>query len=82
MQAGISSHSGPGGWNDLDMLEVGNGGMSDSEYIAHFSMCTVPQFSFSSFASVHLSNTKDFFFRGRCEKSTYIGERYDHVDCQ
>ena len=28
----------PGGWNDLDMLEVGNGGMSDTEYVAHFSM--------------------------------------------
>ena len=21
----------PGGWNDLDMLEVGNGGMTDDE---------------------------------------------------
>lgn len=29
---------GPGGWNDLDMLEVGLGGMSDDEYIVHFSM--------------------------------------------
>jgi alpha-galactosidase len=28
----------PGGWNDLDMLEVGHGGMSDDEYVAHFSM--------------------------------------------
>lgn len=28
----------PGGWNDLDMLEVGLGGMTDNEYIAHFSM--------------------------------------------
>jgi len=28
----------PGGWNDLDMLEVGNGGMTDDEYVAHFSM--------------------------------------------
>lgn len=27
----------PGGWNDLDMLEVGNGGMTDEEYKAHFS---------------------------------------------
>jgi alpha-galactosidase len=27
-----------GGWNDLDMLEVGHGGMSDDEYVAHFSM--------------------------------------------
>ena len=29
---------GPGGWNDLDMLEVGQGGMTDDEYVAHFSM--------------------------------------------
>ena len=28
----------PGGWNDLDMLEVGNGGMTDDEYKAHFSL--------------------------------------------
>ncbi|KAK9237360.1 glycoside hydrolase superfamily [Lipomyces kononenkoae] len=30
--------SAPGAWNDLDMLEVGNGGMDDEEYKAHFSM--------------------------------------------
>ncbi|KAI9849061.1 MAG: hypothetical protein M1838_000291 [Thelocarpon superellum] len=28
----------PGAWNDLDALEVGNGGMSDAEYVTHFSM--------------------------------------------
>ncbi len=28
----------PGGWNDPDMLEVGNGGMSTAEYTSHFSM--------------------------------------------
>ena len=28
----------PGAWNDLDMLEVGNSGMTDDEYITHFSM--------------------------------------------
>ncbi|OTA04865.1 GH27 alpha-galactosidase [Trichoderma parareesei] len=28
----------PGGWNDLDMLEVGHGGMTEEEYKAHFSM--------------------------------------------
>ncbi|KIX95875.1 uncharacterized protein Z520_08583 [Fonsecaea multimorphosa CBS 102226] len=27
-----------GGWNDLDMLEVGQGGMTDEEYKVHFSM--------------------------------------------
>ncbi|CAN1221604.1 unnamed protein product [Linum grandiflorum] len=33
-----ASYAGPGGWNDPDMLEVGNGGMSTDEYIAHFSI--------------------------------------------
>ncbi|URE30798.1 alpha-galactosidase [Musa troglodytarum] len=28
----------PGGWNDPDMLEVGNGGMRNNEYIVHFSL--------------------------------------------
>ena len=30
--------AGPGHWNDPDMLEVGNGGMTDDEYRAHFSL--------------------------------------------
>lgn len=30
--------SGPGAWNDPDMLEVGNGGMTDNEYRAHFAL--------------------------------------------
>ncbi|PTB62533.1 family 27 glycoside hydrolase [Trichoderma citrinoviride] len=28
----------PGGWNDLDMLEVGHGGMTEEEYRAHFTI--------------------------------------------
>ena len=31
----------PGAWNDPDMLEVGNGGMTDDEYRAHFSLWAV-----------------------------------------
>jgi alpha-galactosidase len=31
-------YAGPGHWNDADMLEVGNGGMSPSEYRSHFSL--------------------------------------------
>jgi alpha-galactosidase len=31
-------YAAPGGWNDPDMLEVGNGGMNSSEYQAHFSL--------------------------------------------
>ena len=37
MQVGLEKYAGPGHWNDPDMLEVGNGGMKNSEYIAHFS---------------------------------------------
>lgn len=33
-----ASYAGPGGWNDPDMLEVGNGGMSYQEYRSHFSV--------------------------------------------
>lgn len=35
-QEGMEFYAGVGGWNDLDMLEVGNGGMSLNEYQAHF----------------------------------------------
>ena len=28
----------PGHWNDPDMLEIGNGGMTDTEYRSHFSL--------------------------------------------
>ncbi|GAB4839681.1 Alpha-galactosidase 1 [Ancistrocladus abbreviatus] len=31
----------PGGWNDPDMLEVGNGGMTKNEYILHFSIWAI-----------------------------------------
>jgi alpha-galactosidase len=31
-------YAGPGHWNDPDMLEVGNGGMSATEYRSHFSL--------------------------------------------
>ncbi|ORY55287.1 glycoside hydrolase family 27 protein [Pseudomassariella vexata] len=34
----VVSKAEPGGWNDLDMLEVGNGGMSDAEYKTQFSV--------------------------------------------
>jgi len=34
----IVSKNQPGYWNDLDMLEVGNGGMDHEEYKMHFSM--------------------------------------------
>lgn len=31
-------YASPGGWNDPDMLEVGNVGMNITEYITHFSL--------------------------------------------
>ncbi|MCW3840680.1 NEW3 domain-containing protein [Micromonospora yasonensis] len=31
-------YAGPGGWNDPDMLQVGNGGMTTTEYRSHFSL--------------------------------------------
>ncbi|WP_328429474.1 NPCBM/NEW2 domain-containing protein [Streptomyces sp. NBC_00443] len=37
----LAPHSGPGRWNDPDMLEVGNGGMTDTEYRSHFSMWAI-----------------------------------------
>lgn len=36
--ADLSRYAGPGHWNDAEMLEVGNGGMTRDEYITHFSM--------------------------------------------
>ncbi|MBP2708457.1 lectin [Microbispora sp. RL4-1S] len=36
-QVGLDAYSGPGGWNDPDMLEVGNG-LTGAEGRAHFSM--------------------------------------------
>ena len=38
LQVGLDGYAGPGHWNDPDMLEVGNGGMSDAEYRSHFSL--------------------------------------------
>ncbi|GGS08354.1 alpha-galactosidase [Streptomyces aureoverticillatus] len=37
----LAQHAGPGHWNDPDMLEVGNGGMTDTEYRTHFSMWSI-----------------------------------------
>ncbi|WP_314588299.1 NPCBM/NEW2 domain-containing protein [Paenibacillus terrigena] len=37
----LAQYAGPGHWNDPDMLEVGNGGMTDTEYRAHFSLWSI-----------------------------------------
>jgi len=37
-QKDLARYAGPGRWNDPDMLEVGNGGMTTEEYRTHFSL--------------------------------------------
>lgn len=37
-QRDLARFAGPGKWNDPDMLEVGNGGMTTEEYKTHFSL--------------------------------------------
>jgi alpha-galactosidase len=38
MNADLYAYAGPGHWNDPDMLQIGNGGMTPVEYRTHFSM--------------------------------------------
>jgi len=38
LQAHTAPYAGPGHWNDPDMLEIGNGHMSDDEYRTHMSL--------------------------------------------
>jgi alpha-galactosidase len=40
-QNGLEKIAGPGHWNDPDMLEVGNGGMTEDEYRTHFSLWAI-----------------------------------------
>lgn len=40
-QAGLARYSGPGHWNDPDMLEVGNGGMNEDEYRTHMTLWVI-----------------------------------------
>ncbi len=37
-QNDLAPYAGPGHWNDPDMLEIGNGGMTDDEYRVHMSL--------------------------------------------
>nr|WP_086013644.1 NPCBM/NEW2 domain-containing protein [Streptomyces bingchenggensis] len=37
----LTPYAGPGHWNDPDMLEVGNGGMTPTEYRSHFSLWSI-----------------------------------------
>jgi len=38
LQIPIANRSGPGGWNDPDMLEVGNGALTEEEAKTHFAL--------------------------------------------
>lgn len=38
IMADLYPYAGPGHWNDAEMLEIGNGGMTRDEYMTHFSM--------------------------------------------
>ncbi|MCE4554300.1 glycoside hydrolase family 27 protein [Roseateles cellulosilyticus] len=38
LQVERAAAAGPNGWNDPDMLEIGNGGMTVTEYESHFSL--------------------------------------------
>jgi alpha-galactosidase len=40
-QAGLAKFAAPGHWNDPDMLEVGNGGMTLDEYRTHMSLWAI-----------------------------------------
>jgi alpha-galactosidase len=40
-QIGREKFAGPGHWNDPDMLEIGNGGMTDIEYRTHMSLWSI-----------------------------------------
>jgi alpha-galactosidase len=39
--APLAEFAKPGAWNDPDMLEIGNGGMTDTEYRSHFSLWAI-----------------------------------------
>ena len=60
MNVGLDSFAGPNHWNDPDMLEVGNGGMTDDEYRAHFSlwaMLAAPLISGNDLSSMSKATT-------------------------
>jgi alpha-galactosidase len=40
-QAGLAKYAGPGHWNDPDMLEIGNGGMTEDQYRMHMTLWVI-----------------------------------------
>ncbi len=41
LNAPLDSYAGPGHWNDPDMLEVGNGNLTNTEYRSHFALWSI-----------------------------------------
>jgi len=41
LQASLAAYAGPGHWNDPDMLEIGNGGMTEAQYRAQLSLWAI-----------------------------------------
>jgi alpha-galactosidase len=41
MQFNLAPYAAPGHWNDPDMLEIGNGGMTHDEYLTHMSLWVI-----------------------------------------
>lgn len=61
MQEGLEKFAGPGHWNDPDMLQVGNGGLTDSENRAHFAlwcMLSAPLFAGNDLTNMTESTRK------------------------
>ncbi|KAJ3042207.1 hypothetical protein HDV00_007917 [Rhizophlyctis rosea] len=59
--ATISQYSGPGGFNDLDMLIIGNGGLTDAEERTHFglwAMCKSPLILGTDLSKIKSSSLK------------------------
>ncbi len=63
MQQGLEKFAGPGHWNDPDMLQVGNGGLTESENRAHFAlwcMLAAPLFAGNDLSNM-LDATRNLF---------------------
>jgi len=63
MQQGLEKFAGPGHWNDPDMLQVGNGRLTDSESRAHFAlwcMLSAPLFAGNDLGNMDTS-TRELF---------------------
>ncbi|KAI3982762.1 hypothetical protein MKX01_010245 [Papaver californicum] len=57
----------PGGWNDPDMLEVGNGGMKFSEYVVHFSIWAISKAPLLLGCDIRNTTTKTMMIIGNKE---------------